>query len=299
MRVQNIGTIRSFDPIRQVEYGKIKTNGGEEMQTKLTTGERLTDLRREHNLTLEQVSEQTGIVKSTLSNYENDKKPDINLGALEKLAALYGVGLDYLLGLTENKKHSGTSLADLHLSDDAVDVLSSGKVNNRLLSELIAHPEFARLMADMEIYVDGIVSMQIRNLNSLLESARTAILEKYHPKEDNTLLTLKAAQIDEDEYFARVVSDDVERILKELKQAHSGDQGSAAADDAASLKEYIETISGTEGSDFQKWIMIFCKQIRLPYNKLTDTEKHWLIQISRKSSLLKSGTNQRGKHPRK
>lgn len=269
------------------------------MQTKLTTGERLTDLRREHNLTLEQVSEQTGLVKSTLSNYENDKKPDINLGALEKLAALYDVGLDYLLGLTENKKHSGTSLADLHLSDDAVDILSSGRVNNRLLSELITHPEFARLMADMEIYVDGIVSMQIRNLNSLLESARTAILEKYHSKEDNTLLTLKAAQIDEDEYFARVVNDNVERILKELKQAHSGEQGSAAADDAASLKEYIETIAGTEGSDFQKWIMIFCKQIRLPYNKLTDTEKQWLIQISRKSSLLKSGTSQRGKHPRK
>lgn len=269
------------------------------MQTKLTTGERLTDLRREHNLTLEQVSEQTGLVKSTLSNYENDKKPDINLGALEKLAALYGVGLDYLLGLTENKKHSGTSLADLHLSDDAVDVLSSGKINNRLLSELIGHPEFARLMADMEIYVDGVVSMQIRNLNSLLESARTAILEKYHPKEDNTLLTLRAAQIDEDEYFARVVSDDVERILKDLKQVHSGDQGSAAADDAASLKEYIETISGTEGSNFQKWIMIFCKQIRLPYNKLTDIEKQWLIQISRKSSLLKSGTSHRGKHPRK
>ena len=156
------------------------------MQTKLTTGERLTDLRREHNLTLEQVSEQTGIVKSTLSNYEN-------------VAALYGVGLDYLLGLNEDKKHSGTSLADLHLSDDAVDVLSSGKVNSRLLSELITHPEFAWLMADMEIYVDGVVSMQIRNLNSLLESARTAILEKYHPKEDNTLLTLNAAQIYEDE----------------------------------------------------------------------------------------------------
>ena len=84
-------------------------------------------------------------------------------------------------------------------------------------------------------------------------------------------MTLKAAQIDEDEYFARMVSDDVERILKELKQARSGDQGSAAADDAASLKEYIETI----------------------------TEKQWLIQISRKSSLLKSGTSQRGKHPRK
>ena len=79
-------------------------------------------------------------------------------------------------------------------------------------------------------------------------------------------MTLKAAQIDEDEYFARMVSDDVERILKELKQARSGDQGSAAADDADSLKECIETISRTEDSDFQKWIMIFRKQIRPPPN---------------------------------
>ena len=79
-------------------------------------------------------------------------------------------------------------------------------------------------------------------------------------------MTLKAAQIDEDEYFARMVSDDVERILKELKQARSGDQGSAAADDADSLKECIQTISRTEDSDFQKWIMIFRKQIRLPPN---------------------------------
>ena len=270
------------------------------MQTKLTTVERLTDLRRDHNLTLEQVSEQTGIVKSTLSNYENDKKPDINLNALEKLATLYNVGLDYLLGLTENKKHSETGLSDLHLSDDAVEVLSSGRVNNRLLSELITHPEFARLMADMEIYVDGVVSMQIRNLNSLLESARAAILEKYHPKEDNTLLTLKAAQIDEDEYFARVVSDDVERILRDLKQSHSKDAGSVSADNSATgLKEYLKELSGTEGSDFQKWIMIFCKQLHLPYNKLTDDEKRWLVQISRKSGLLRSGTSQRGRHPRK
>lgn len=279
---------------------KWKEIGGESMQIKLTTGERLTDLRREHNLTLEQVAEQTGIVKSTLSNYENDRKPDVNLNALEKLAALYHVDMGYLLGLTENKDHVDTNLADLHLSDQALEVLTSGQINNRLLSELIVHPEFSRLMADLEIYVDGVVSMQIRNLNTLLESARTAIIKKYHPKEDNTLLTLKAAQIDEDEYFARVVSEDVERILKELKEAHSRDQGSAATDDSAvSLKEYIENISGTEGSDFQKWIMIFCKQLHLPYNKLTEDEKRWLVQISRKSGLLRSGTSQRGRHPRK
>ena len=39
----------------------------------------------------------------------------------------------------------------------------------------------------LQPYLDGIVSMQIRNLNSLLESARTAILEKYHPKEEHPI----------------------------------------------------------------------------------------------------------------
>ena len=103
------------------------------MQIKLTTGERLTDLRREHNLTLEQVAEQTGIVKSTLSNYENDRKPDVNLNALEKLAALYHVDMGYLLGLTENKDHVDTNLADLHLSDQAIEVLTSGQINNAMM----------------------------------------------------------------------------------------------------------------------------------------------------------------------
>ena len=150
---------------------------------------------------------------------------------------------DYLLGLAENKNRSDAVLADLHLSDEAVDVLKSGKLNNRLFCELVTHPEFPRLMADMEIYVDGMVSMQIRNLNALLESVRTSIIEKYDPKEDNALRTLKAAQIDEDEYFARVVSNNVERILIDLKQQHSKDTFSAPADSpVAAFKESLGCI---------------------------------------------------------
>ena len=46
-------------------------------------------------------------------------------------------------------------------------------------------------------------------------------------------MTLRPPKLTRMNTFARVVSDDVERILKDLKQVHSGDQGSAAADDAA------------------------------------------------------------------
>ena len=188
------------------------------MHTKLTLGERLKDLRIEQGYTLEELAAQTGLSKAALGKYETNESGDISLFAITKLADFYGVTTDYLLGLVENKNCPDAALADLHLSDEAIEMLKSGRINNRLFCELITHPEFPRLMADMEIYVDGMVSIQIRNLNALLESVRTSIVEKYAPKEDNTLRTLKAAQIDEDEYFARVVSNDVERILTDLKQ---------------------------------------------------------------------------------
>ena len=262
------------------------------MHTKLTLGERLKDLRVERGYTLEELAAQTGLSKAALGKYETNESGDISLFAVTKLAGFYGVTTDYLLGLVENKNRPDAALADLHLSDEAVEMLKSGKVNNRLFCEFVTHPKFPRLMADMEIYVDGMVSMQIRNLNDLLE--------RYTPKEDNTLLTLKAAQINEDEYFARVVDDDVESILRDLKQRHSGDKSSAPAESAlAGFRGYIEEISQVQGSKAEKLMMLFCKQNQINYSKLTDNEKHWLVEICKKSNLLKGGVSQRGKRSRK
>ena len=269
------------------------------MHTKLTLGERLKDLRIERGCTLEELAAQTGLSKAALGKYETNESGDVSLFAITTLANFYGVTSDYLLGLVENKNRPDAALADLHLSDEAVDILKSGELNNRLFCELITHPEFPRLMADMEIYVDGMVSMQIRNLNALLESVRTSIMEKYDPKEDNTLRTLKAAQINEDEYFARVVSNDVERILTNLKQQHSKDTSSASADSpVAAFKESLEEISQVKGSKIEKLMMLFCRQNQINYSKLTDNEKHWLVEICKKSNLLKGGASQRGKRSR-
>ena len=270
------------------------------MHTKLTLGERLKDLRIERGCTLEELAAQTGLSKAALGKYETNESGDISLFAITTLAGFYDVTTDYLLGLVENKNRPDAALADLHLSDEAVDVLKSGKLNNRLFCELVTHPEFPRLMADMEIYVDGMVSMQIRNLNALLESVRTSIIEKYDPKEDNALRTLKAAQIDEDEYFARVVSNNVERILIDLKQHHSKDTSSASADSpVVAFKESLEEISQVKGGKVEKLMMLFCKQNQINYSKLTDNEKRWLVEICKKSNLLKGGASRRGKRAKK
>ena len=67
------------------------------------------------------------------------------------LAKFYDVSADYLCGLTENLRFSNTAIDKLHLSDEAVAELMSDKLNTRLLSEIIVHPEFAELLAALEV----------------------------------------------------------------------------------------------------------------------------------------------------
>ena len=107
------------------------------MHTKLTLGERLKDLRIEQGYTLEELAAQTGLSKAALGKYETNESGDISLFAITKLAGFYGVTTDYLLGLVENKNRPDAALADLHLSDEAVNVLKSGELNNRLFCELM------------------------------------------------------------------------------------------------------------------------------------------------------------------
>ena len=136
----------------------------------LSIQERLKDLRVERGLTLEQLAEQTHLSKSALGSYEAEDFKDISHYALIKLAKFYGVTSDYLLGLSETKNHPNADLADLRLSDDMIELLKSGRVDNSLLCELAAHPDFPRLMADLEIYVNGVAVKQVQTVNAIVDT---------------------------------------------------------------------------------------------------------------------------------
>ena len=189
----------------------------------LTIQERLKDLRVERGLTLGQLAEQTGLSKSALGSYETEDFKDISHYALIKLAKFYGVTADYLLGLSEMKNHPNADLADLRLSDKMIDLLKSGRVDNALLCELAAHPDFVKLMADIQIYIEGIAAMQIQNLNAWVDVARAEIMEKYQPGEhDQTAYLLQVAHIDEGDYFISRVHKDIDAIIEDMRQAPPG-----------------------------------------------------------------------------
>ena len=162
------------------------------MKTQLSIQEKLWELRKEQNLNLEDVAKAVDISPATLSNYENKEYKDISLSLLTKLAKYYQVSLDWLAGLSETREPQNIAVSELCLDDTTLELLKSNKFNNRLLCEIIKHPHFIKLMLHSEIYVDGLATMNIQNINELLNSITMEIIQKYNPDpNDLHLNTLK------------------------------------------------------------------------------------------------------------
>ena len=267
------------------------------MQPKLTIQERLKDLRVERGLTLEQLSAETGISKSALGKYEADDFKDISPFSMVELAKFYGVSTDYLLGLTEQKNHPNTELDALHLGDDAIEVLRTGKFNHRLLSELICHKDFQRFMLDAEIYVDRIADMRVNDMNAVLEAVRQMALMKNGGEENDLhLRTLEVAQIREDEYFGSLIADDLKGILRDIREQHRPDATTADETSlAATVQEQLQEAMHFEGSSEEKKIRAYLATIGLDYDALTKEELVSIVSGLKKSKYLKSPISQRGK----
>ena len=267
------------------------------MQPKLTIQERLKDLRVERGLTLEQLSAETGISRSALGKYEADDFKDISPFSMVELAKFYGVSTDYLLGLTEQKNHPNTELDALHLGDDAIEVLKTGKFNHRLLSELICHKDFQRFMLDAEIYVDRIADMRVNDMNAVLEAVRQMALMKNGGEENDLhLRTLEVAQIREDEYFGSLIADDLKGILCDIRSEHRPD--TMTADETtlvATVQGQLQDAMNFEGSVEEKKAKALLATLGIDYDAITMEQFVNLIEVLKLSKHLKTPISQRGK----
>ena len=269
------------------------------MQIKLTIQERLKDLRNERNLTLEQLAEKTGLSKSALGNYESNDFKDISPFSIVKLSKFYGVSTDYLLGLTENKAREGGDIAELHLSDDALETLRTGKFNHRLLSEMITHNGFPRLMTDMEIVVDRIAEMRVKSMNNMLDATRQEVIARYNPDENDLhLRTMELAmQLDEESFFGHVVHEDLDAIVHDIREAHktdsmTADEGSIPTTEDIREKIQMAMDSKTREEFFAKQ---FCDTFQIPREKVSENEMMTLINLLGKSPQMTNPQSRRGK----
>ena len=202
--------------------------------------EKLKMLRGRRELTLDELAEQTGLSRSALSNYETNESKEVSQFALVTLAKFYGVSTDYLLGLSALENPMQVDIHDLNISSEMAELLKSGKINNRLLCEMATHPDFPKLLMDMEIMVDGEARNAIRAIDMLFEAVRMKIIKVTNISEDSNaqILTFKEAQIDEDEYFEMKIKNDLRPILRFLRDKYA--ERSEGSRQLEEIEKYVQ-----------------------------------------------------------
>ena len=272
------------------------------MYAKLTIPERLKDLRvMQKHLTLEELAEQTGLSKSALGKYEADDYKDISPFAIVTLAQFYGVSTDYLLGLTETKNHPSTTLSKLHLSDEALDILRNGKLNNRLICEILCHENFRRLLVDSEVFVDRIAEMHTEEFTSIMNVGSLKVLEKSGDENALDARTLEVAEEVDKHYIEGVLTQDLLTILNDIREKHLTDSTTADAPYTADeAQKKIDEVMNFKGIEREKQLFLVCNQLQIPYNTLKPDEKAALLSAISKSKILgKLGKHGRGKRKHK
>lgn len=198
--------------------------------------------------------------------------------------------------MTETKSHPDTELDALHLSDDAIEVLKVGQFNHRLLSEILCHKDFQRMMLDAEIYVDRIADMWINDMNAMLKAVRKMALMKQDGQDDLSTRTLKLAQVREYDYFGHVLADNLKAILRDIREEHSTDTTTA---DIPSIAEEVQSqlrdVMNLEGSNAEKQTRIYLATFGIDYDAITKEQFVNIIDVLKLSKYMKSSTNQRGK----
>ena len=267
------------------------------MKCKLSIQERLKDLRLEKGLTLEELGKATGLSKSALGSYESNDYKDISHTAMIILAKFYGVSADYLMGLTENRIAENCELSELNLDDNTIGILKERVKNNRLLCEIIKHPDFWKFMSDTEIYVDRLASMQINNLNSFVAIMRAKILLKNEvPDSEYYIQTLKACEIDENDYFIKCICDDLTKIVEDIRDDHRKD--AETGDDNNPLSEVIDFVKEykTATDPMKATLSTLGKQLGMNFNKMDPAEVQFFTGIVEKySSVYKKMLHPRGR----
>ena len=66
----------------------------------IVLGDRIKELRKKKNLTMKQLGEKLNLAESTISLYESNKREPDSI-TIAKLAKLFDVSVDYLLGVDE------------------------------------------------------------------------------------------------------------------------------------------------------------------------------------------------------
>lgn len=178
-----------------------------------------------------------------------------------------------------------------------VTLLSSGKINNRLLCEIATHENFQRLITDIEIFVDRIADMRITQMNLVLEATRQEVIRNHAPDTNDLYVrTLELEQVKESNFFSHTIHDDLDSIAQDIRQNHVADRTTADQQPTfTEVKEKFDLRAMQLSSNEERAIHELCDQMQIPFDKTSSEDFSAFMRILSMSRLLKNSNNMRGK----
>ena len=235
----------------------------------------------------------------------------MSLGKLLTLADFYHVSTDYLLCRTELREHTNKSVSDLHLNDDAVQILTDKKYNPRLLSELLTHENFKEFMTDLEIYIDGFNDKGIQIANAFLDVMRCKLTELGADSTDAFASVFDNSHIEAEQYYMNILSSDLKSIVSDLRNAHTKDSNTASGIDYQSMVKNIiddftsptqiateDTSEASNDAYINGLLLLFCKNLEMKITQLSVEEKQTLKEIFSRSKPAKEHRKRRRRNPK-
>ena len=189
--------------------------------------------------------------------------------------------------MTDNRQYRHIKVDALKLSDAAIETLTGEKFNNRLVSELLSHPDFPKLLSAIEVYIDRKVLPQMNAMNAMYKIAESTIKENFEvTKNDEVIALLQEAVVDEDEYLRYRISERFNDLMKKLFDAHKKD--ALPSEQTSIIQELKDYPVRKEQEEKARWKLTFlAKQIGLNITELTDEELRILMKALEKSDVLR------------
>lgn len=114
--------------------------------------QRIIDLRNGTGKSQKEVADALGITASVLSRLERGETKFISHDLIIALAEYYNVTTDYLLCVSDVRIRKNVELEELGLSNKALMLLLQGRIDTKILNQMIEHPYFPLLLDTANAY---------------------------------------------------------------------------------------------------------------------------------------------------
>ena len=120
-----------------------------------TLGERIADLREQRGWTKADLAQQVDVDASTIGRIESGETKKIGNDLILRLAKIFGVSSDFILGLSDEPEPKNFSIGELGLTIEAAKKIYTGEIDPDVLNMLLEHPNFGTLSNKIAHFFKG------------------------------------------------------------------------------------------------------------------------------------------------